>query len=1030
MANHLFIGIGGTGGKVLRELRKRVFEEFHSNEPGNGIFLDYIYVDSSDDDLNNRTGWKVMGKSVHLGEAQKVSIHGISAGMFQNINMYPGLQAFLKPNDIRLLQEEMGPLVSAGIGGQRRRLGRVLMANNLSDKSNSHNFDAVLRGAVGRLQNESDDNDVTFHICAGLAGGTGSGSIVDVIAQIRKLFPFQMDTKFFKMNLVLYVPEMNVVVPKHDAGFYQANGYAALQELNAISVGKYHPLDVTGEKDIFSGEVQRLLTGETFEAAYVYTNVNENGKILDLAHGLPTAVADFLFQMSVANYISGNSGEMKRLVGCENDGAGPEADQAGNKVRSRKFISFGIQRIEFPENEIREFISYTYAVQATRQLAYNWWQEGLGYGEKTYEEVGIGFADEIKNKRNRESLLLSNNYLMLSSPIIEGPNTKRWQDIDTTWETRTQSDAADVRAQYEKKEWLSEFEKLADDYYQNNFRGHGVKKFYDTQCRDKKAYAKHIRRHIESKLFDEWLAGGESCKSILEIEKYTRLLIANCGERIAEFQKHKSDVEEELDGILSHTKAIKQEWDNIGWLKDAITGASEKVFSKYQSDRCNYYTQCTRIEAYNFAIELLQEIINELTAMLEGVLAFKAELAEISEEVLREAAGRCCVDASDEESTIKKYDPERIQLFARQYAATKDAQAGNAATIRKHMAALLGEEGEHTFANLYAKVNHDEAVDIILDVCKQNADVAMDDTAKNDPLSRMVNVNILDKLSHELTTDEKLESFVKSIVASVRTYVQFSADEKSKVIGIEDGAMMSMLQISMPRAEGQAAAFRDKLVREFAKQVPGFVSKEDVSVNYKPNQIVVVAANAGFPLRYLSNVKVLKEKYDRLMASPEKELNKMVLHTESFDEPLPSLFEKDAMELFKEMERPLLLAYPLGLIAEQSNPVTGERFEALHVPDTTFGGDTWKPLGKDFMSTLKLLSGDYQTAIVLKQRVAEVLKKQAISNDQKTALKKLLGEVVNVRILQTVCAGNQFDPKYEYYRSLAVDIINNELKLL
>lgn len=526
------------------------------------------------------------------------------------------------------------------------------------------------------------------------------------------------------------------------------------------------------------------------------------------------------------------------------------------------------------------------------------------------------------------------------------------------------------------------------------------------------------------------MAGGESCKSILEIEKYTRLLIANCGERIAEFQKHKSDVEEELDGILSHTKAIKQEWDNIGWLKDAITGASEKVFSKYQSDRCNYYTQCTRIEAYNFAIELLQEIINELTTMLEGVLAFKAELAEISEEVLREAAGRCCVDASDEESTIKKYDPERIQLFARQYAATKDAQAGNAATIRKHMAALLGEEGEHTFANLYAKVNHDEAVDIILDVCKQNADVAMDDTAKNDPLSRMVNVNIIDKLSHELTTDEKLESFVKSIVASVRTYVQFSADEKSKVIGIEDGAMMSMLQISMPRAEGQAAAFRDKLVREFEKQVPGFVSKEDVSVNYKPNQIVVVAANAGFPLRYLSNVKVLKEKYDRLMASPEKELNKMVLHTESFGEPLPSLFEKDAMELFKEMERPLLLAYPSGLIAEQSNPVTGERFEALHVPDTTFGGDTWKPLGKDFMSTLKLLSGDYQTAIVLKQRVAEELKKQAISNDQKTALKKLLGEVVNVRILQTVCAGNQFDPKYEYYRSLAVDIINNELKLL
>ena len=77
MANHLIIGLGGTGGKVLREMRKRVYEEFHSNEPTNNINLEYIYVDSSPADLDNRTGWKVMGKSVHLKEAQKVSIHGV-----------------------------------------------------------------------------------------------------------------------------------------------------------------------------------------------------------------------------------------------------------------------------------------------------------------------------------------------------------------------------------------------------------------------------------------------------------------------------------------------------------------------------------------------------------------------------------------------------------------------------------------------------------------------------------------------------------------------------------------------------------------------------------------------------------------------------------------------------------------------------------------------------------------------------------------------------------------------------------------
>ena len=1037
MANHLFIGLGGTGGKVLRELRKRVFEEFRSNEPEHGVYLDYIYVDSSDDDLHDRTGWKVMGKSVHLGEAQKVSIHGISASMFQNINMYPGLQAFLKPNDLRVIQEKMGPLVSAGIGGQRRRLGRTLMANNLSDKSNARNFDAVLHGAVKRLTAISGDNNITFHICAGLAGGTGSGSIIDVIAQIRKMFPYQMDTKFFKMNLIVYVPEMNVVTPKHDAGFYQANGYAALQEINAISVGKYHPLDVTGEKDIFTGEVQRLLDGEAFEVAYVYTNVNENGKVLDLGNGLPAAVADFLFQTNVANAISGNSGEMKRLVGCENDGAGPEANQAGDKVRSRKFISFGIKRIEFPENEIREFVSYTYATQAARQLTYNYWQEGIGYGERSSEEVGVGFRDEIRNKRNREILLLSNNHLMLNTPLpISDANyanmTKRWKDIETTWQTRAENDAADIQGEYEKQYWLGKLEELLQDYYVNNYRGHGVKKFYDNQRQEKKAYAKFIRRHVEKILFDAWIAGDETSKSILEIEKYTRLLVADCAERIAEFKKHKADVEEEINGIIAELKEIKDEWNNIGWLRDAITNASSKIFEKYQTARCNYYIQSTRIEAYNYAVELLQEIINEFNSILEGVLAFKSEITDILDEVMKEAGAKCKVDEMQDDVTIKKYNPEKVHAFAKQYSADKERQRANAASIRRHMVELLGEEGEHTFANLYDKVDHDEAVDIILDECKKNADDAMQDTAKDDPLSRMVGVNILEKLNQELTSasGDKLETFVKDAIASARTYVQFNTEEKSKVIGAEDGAMMSMIQVSLPKGDENTTAFRNKLIKEFEKQVPGFDPKEDVSENYKSNQIVIVAANAGFPLRYLSNVKTLKEKYDKLIAAPEKELNQMVLHTESFEKPLPSLFEVDSRELFKEMERPLMLAYTLGLIAEQTVPTTGERFEALRVPDVTFGGDTWVPLGKDFASTLSVLAGDFKTSSILKQRVAEELKKQAVSNEQKTALKKLLGDVINVRILNGLCGGNQFDDKFKHYRELGVDIINNELKVL
>ena len=61
MANHLVIGLGGTGGSVLRALRKRIYEEFRSNDPKGSANIEYLYVDSSLADLNNEEDWQTLG---------------------------------------------------------------------------------------------------------------------------------------------------------------------------------------------------------------------------------------------------------------------------------------------------------------------------------------------------------------------------------------------------------------------------------------------------------------------------------------------------------------------------------------------------------------------------------------------------------------------------------------------------------------------------------------------------------------------------------------------------------------------------------------------------------------------------------------------------------------------------------------------------------------------------------------------------------------------------------------------------------
>ena len=654
----------------------------------------------------------------------------------------------------------------------------------------------------------------------------------------------------------------------------------------------------------------------------------------------------------------------------------------------------------------------------------------MGYGECSLEEVGAGFADEIKDKSNRERLNLSNSYLTLQKPIIESQNTRRWKELSQTWEDRTQQDAGLVQSQYEKKQWFAEFTKLSDDYFNNSFRAHGVKKFYEIQRQELKAYARNIRRHIEKILFDEWASGGKSSKSVLEIEKYAQILRNDCSDRIATFKQQIGNMEAELAEHAQSINDANVAWSNIGWLKDALTNASSKVFASYKTAKCNYYITATRTEAYRYGIMLLQEIVIELGNMIEGIQAFKNELNTVLTTVMKQAGTKCKRNEEADDTIIKKYDPEKVHQLTKQYTINYDYQSGNAAEIRARMIAGLGEDGERTFANLYSSIDYDTASDIILEVCTKNARATMEDTAKRDPLMKMVGVNILDKLKNELNTEEKIENFVKQAVSHARTYAQFNPEETNKVISDNEGKMMSMVQLALPKAESESTrAFTKKLLDSFTENVQGFIptTDGDLSENFKQNQIVVVCANAGFPLRFLENVKVLKEKYDRLLASPQKELNRMVLHTESFTKQLPPLFEMNGIEILQELRKPLMLAFAMNLIQPQQDPITGERFFAMNIPDEVFG-DNWIKLGKNFPDCLDLLAHDFKKFNMLKNQVENELKKQARSNEQKANMRKAVGKVVQQFILPTICEGNQFDPKYAEYKRLATEIFNNELK--
>ena len=302
--NHLIIGLGGTGGKIIRAFRKTIYQEFRQTDPPD-VALGYLYVDSSDEMMSpDDPTWRILGRSVQIGTNSQLKITDANLqARLANIANYPGIKDWIGSADE--WSSILRYIVGVTLGGQKRRLGRFLFA------CKADQFKQMLRDRVRDLQTQGEI-PVTFHICVGLAGGTGSGSLMDVIAQIRDTYP---DAKTYRIIVYALLPD-RYPKPNWDTGNYHANGYAALMELNALSVGAYQPYDVTGVKG-------RLELTDPFNGCYLFTNENENGLFVDvdgdipnIVGSLPVSEVDRRAQCPVGHAAAhGERGERGRVAG-------------------------------------------------------------------------------------------------------------------------------------------------------------------------------------------------------------------------------------------------------------------------------------------------------------------------------------------------------------------------------------------------------------------------------------------------------------------------------------------------------------------------------------------------------------------------------------------------------------------------------------------------------------------------------------------------------------------------------------------
>ncbi len=1038
--NHILIGLGGTGGKILKAFRKRYFLEY-SKESRKTTPWGFVYVDSSDELMKpNDISWKVLGEDAQLGQEHFVFIKGADLGsQLDNVNSFPGIKQWI--GDRKLWNNLVGSYGSDGAAAQKRRLGRFLFACNVNK------YESVLKNQVAYSKSVSGYENTTFHIVTGLAGGTGSGSIVDVIAQTRKYYT---DNTKFKIMIYLLVPEQSPL-PGWDAGFYHANGYAALQELNALHTknfgqinGKTTPHDISGEFERVPIEnVDRIFNG-----GFLFTNVNENGVAVDTNKDLPDIVSDFLHH--IINIKPTGNDEIDRKIKdpitFENiDQFEKELNEKAKTpesafpVRTRRFGSFGIKRIIHPEEEITEYISYSFSRQSLLQLKYNNWNDDFGFSDEPKNE---DYHAVVNDKANQTAWMLTDDHLMLNLPILESDKEQRWKKIKDDWDGIIPQ-LADAAWEKGEAEAARELGLLCDLRFDQRFRNHGVVKFYADKLKAKKDITREIVKQIEKSIYADWSTGQKSTHDLIRMMD---TLINHTESRIKDINAKVSKKNEEVEQLQVMKSQSELKYKDVGLLSK-VFGGKKNAYEEHCVLLKTLYTKKTELEALRFASKLIVEIIQEMQILSGTIREFNDTLASSISNSEKLIASRCkdgkMTTQSFNESIVKYYDSEDVRQFTQKVIRNQDIQKNQTANLRKSITSLAGSEP--SFSKLLENVNPDRLLEIFDTESRESA-VAAHNELNVSKKDKLIGVNIIEKLYEQYGGQEKqaeLNDFARNIIQKSGIYLNFDKTEVLRNLPNQSATpkkglsvLKSSVIVSIPPCP-ELKGFIDDLKDAFKRNVSGDIVVAFDELSTKMNEITALSVTYCFSLRMVEHMKFLKQKYELKLNEQNAAFNKLVLHLDGDGTQYPKIVLESSTagrnKYISDNIGKSILAIGMDIIKHQSRE-DGTGRNAYSIIETNEYGMPMPPtiMSETVVGMIEYLGQDFDNGENFAEKILPKIDNKLKGDFLHIEKRKELITLISGNIIPKVmneCNGNASDNSYKMiYDALMLEfkgIMNN-----
>lgn len=868
MKNHLFIGLGGQGGRTLGEIRKVMAQRKEDTKAlkTQGVALEFLAIDSSRDVRNDKRSWSNFGTDLSLQENDWLMLTPPSQGSVPELAIRQDIAPWLGAP--KRVEEFLSQSKIEG-ANQRRRFGRLLFAYNATQIRH-----AIFSNKVATLTS-SRPNQCAFHIFATLGGGTGSGCIVDLVAMIRNEYS-ESGLDAYPIFVYIYATNDDV---NADVGYFFQNQFACLTDLNALMCDRLQP-HLLGE-----GSTRPKYAGsEPIAQLVITTSLNSNNMRLPLETQI-RIVAESCLERIYAWSTGQMSTDAQRVVTGQDILATFAGELPPRIERSYRFAGFGMRRWEVPHARLEELIALDLMSSGLRQAMFNHWQDGRGYQDR----LGV---DDASGSAERVHALVSD----LAGVRASG-SERDTLAVKLREELRQQAEGLKRSTSSEPLD-PQVVERTLKDYFEARFQVAGIDAFVQKRESERQEEVRRAVRRLADKLTQLWLDRTNP----LALFRITQVL-DELGRRLRAELEATPPNAPEIARRQRVIEARRMEWGKVTWLTARLTSKRRELVDAHARDCSMMHELDLRDRLAKLDAAFTSAFLNELSTVRQQFQTAQSLVGKLLEQTEhdRDLISGELNDLHSQHSANKyEFDPGGLESFMAWMRQHLEHQHSAAHLLRKAVVDYCGQQ--QPLSSLPVAVANAETPleETLRHTAMNQARSIHDDYAGNGQGATILGGSLLERLERRFLQDKAgLDREVKDFVDRAAACLHLHNDTQPVTIlgagqGVPTMPKRSLL-LGLPR-HAYSDAVRDAFR---AARSAGAKYHFDTYTHDDPTQIRLLLVDYWLAARFASVLHGLAKRYQATAANTQAGDARYFcnLDTEGEEGKRPNLFLPSAEEM-------------------------------------------------------------------------------------------------------------------------------------